>query len=201
MATAATTSIAPAPIVHPGARLLTIADVLALPTELPSGPVDYELNNGCLVPMSPPGRRHGELHASLGVALHIQGQQQGHGKVFVETGVVLWRNPDRMVGPDISFVASRSLPVRDSAEGFLETIPELVVEIRSKNDRQAEIDQKVADYLKAGVELIWNVDPATETVVEHRPKTEPRTLGKADTLECEEIIPGFRLALAELFQQ
>jgi Uma2 family endonuclease len=189
-----------ASVFQPGPRLLTVADVAALPPQLPSGPVDYELDNGRLVLMSPTGRRHGRIQSAIAAALHLQGQQGGHGEAYVETGVILWRNPDRMVGPDASFVTNRSLPARESAEGFLETIPELVVEVRSKNDTVAEIDQKVADFLKAGVAIVWVVEPATETVAEHRSEQPTKTLTKSDTLRCEDVIPGFRLALAELFR-
>jgi Uma2 family endonuclease len=189
------------PRFEPSPRLLTIADVAVMPAQLPSGPIDYELDNGRLVLMSPTGRRHGQIHSAIAAALYTQGQQRGLGEAYVETGVVLWRNPDRMVGPDASFVMSRSLPARESSEGFLETIPELVVEVRSKNDAAAEIDDKVVDYLKAGVRIVWIVEPANELVVEHRVDRPAKMLGKADILKCEDVIPGFHLALADLFQQ
>ena len=187
-------------VFQPGPRLLTVADVAAMPTQLPSGPVDYELDNGRLVLMSPTGRRHGQIQSAIASALYSQGKQAGHGEAYVETGVILWRNPDRMVGPDASFVTNRSLPARESAEGFLETIPELVIEVRSKNDTAAEVDEKVADFLKAGVAIVWVVEPATETVVEYRSGQPIKTLGKADELLCEDVIPGFRLSLIELFK-
>jgi Uma2 family endonuclease len=182
-------------------RLLTIADLAAMPTDLPSGPVDYELDNGRIVVMSPTGRRHGEVHSAIAAALHVQGQQRGHGKAYVETGVILWRSPDRMVGPDASFVCKRSLPERESPEGFLETIPELVVEIRSKNDSIPDLEAKVADYLRAGVQLVWVVDPDAQTVAEHRHGASPKTLGATDFLRCDDLIPGFCLSLDELFRQ
>ena len=196
-------TISPAELadVQPGMRLLTVADLAALPTDLPSGPVDYELDNGRIVVMSPTGRRHGEVHSAIAAALHVQGQQNGHGKAYVETGVILWRSPDRMVGPDASFVCKRSLPVCESPEGILETIPELVVEIRSKNDAITELDQKVADYLRAGVQLVWIIDPESRTVIEHRPDAAPKTLAATESLVCEAIIPCFSLSLDELFRQ
>jgi Uma2 family endonuclease len=185
----------------PGQRLFTVADVAMMPTQLPSGPVDYELDNGRLLPMSPTGRRHGQIQSAIAAELHVQGQQRGLGVALVESGVVLWRNPDRMVGPNVSFVTRESLPIRESVEGFLETIPELVVEVRSKNDSNVGVDAKVRDYLEAGVRCQWIVDPAVEAVFEHRRDVQTRSFSKADTLECEDVIPGFRLALADLFQQ
>ncbi len=198
MATAISSTDLPAD--QSGPRLLTIADVAIMPTQLPSGPVDYELNNGRLLLMSPTGRQHGQVQAAVAAALYVQGQQCGHGEAFVETGVVLWRKPDRMVGPDVSFVVAGSLPVRESPEGYLETIPELVVEVRSKNDMNSEVNSKVHDYLKSGVRCVWIVDPADKTVVEYRGGQPAKTFATIDALQCEDVIPGFRLALADLFQ-
>ena len=151
--------------------------------------------------MSPPGRRHGKLQSRISAALQNQGEEQRHGEAYTEVGVLLSRRPDSVVGPDAAFVCKRSQPARESPEGYLETIPELVVEIRSKNDTKAYLDRKVADYLQAGVQIVWIVDPDANTVVEHHPGAASKTLGTADTLTCHDIIPGFRLPLAELFKE
>jgi len=151
--------------------------------------------------MSPPGRRHSNLQARISKALISQGEEQGHGEAYTEVGVLLSRRPDSVVGPDAAFVCKRSLPARESPEGYLETIPELVVEIRSKNDTKAYLDRKAADFLQAGAQLVWIVDPDTNTVVEHRPNAAPKNLTTADTLTCDAIIPDFRLPLAELFKE
>ncbi len=64
--------------------------------------------------------------------------------------MLLRRNPDHLRGPDAAFVTSKQLPTRTSPEGYLLTVPELIVELRSKNDTQPEIDEKVDDSQKAG---------------------------------------------------
>src|SRR3972149_3245892 len=91
-------------------RLFTAADLEAMPTDLPSGPVDYELDNGRLVfIMVPPGNIHGAVQLRIGSHLLVQGELKGHGKARTEVGVVLWRDPDRVVTPDVLFVANKSL--------------------------------------------------------------------------------------------
>jgi Uma2 family endonuclease len=132
--------------------------------------------------------------------LKVQGERRGHGKTRSgEVGVVLWRDPDRVVGADAVFIANRSLPIRRSGQGYLETIPDLVVEVRSKNDTGAKIADKVGDYLKAGVQVVWVADPQTRTVSVHRRDQEPQVLGEDDTLTVEDIIPGFRMRVADVF--
>jgi Uma2 family endonuclease len=181
-------------------RLLTVADLAVLPSELPSGPVRYELDNGKLVIMPPPGDIHGAVEANITAELKYQGEKLGHGKARCgEVAVILWRNPDRVVGADAAFIASTSLPLRLSREGYLETMPELVVEVRSKNDTQPEIDQKVADYLQAGVRVVWVANPATETVTAYRRGQAPQVLGAQDTLTVDDVIPGFKMPVRDVF--
>ena len=184
-------------------RLLTAADLAVMPTELPSGNVDYELDNGRIVMMSPPADRHGEIQLRIGTELVVQGDKLGHGKSRTEASVVLWKGPDRVVVPDVLFISQASLPLRHSSEGYLETIPDLVIEIRSKNDSVPYLERKIADYLKAGVKQAWVVDPATRTIQIYRPEAEVQTFQHADVIAAQEfpLIPDFRLVLAEVFAE
>ena len=182
-------------------RLLTAADLACLPSELPSGPVRYELDNGRLVIMPPPGDIHGAVENNIAADLKVQGERRGHGKARSgEVAIILRRNPDRVVGADAAFITNASLPIRRSREGYLETIPELVSEILSKNDTQLEIDQKIQDYLMAGVKVVWVADPATQTVKEYRPGLPPRVYAITDTLTIDDIIPGFKMTVRQVFE-
>ena len=180
-------------------RLLTIADVAVLPSQLPSGPVQYELNDGRLVVMAPPGADHGKSQIRFGFELIRQGVQPGHGEAYSETGVILRRNPDRLVGPDAAFIVTSRMPARISREGYLETVPDLVVEIRSKNDKPSEVEEKIEDYLRAGVRVVWVGDPEVMTVTEHRSKHSPRVFTADDTLIVEDVIPGFAMKVRDGF--
>jgi Uma2 family endonuclease len=183
-------------------RLFTTADLETLPTELPSGPIDYELDNGRLVfIMVPPGNIHGAAQSNIATHLKVQGEFKGHGKVRTEVGVVLWRNPDRVVTPDVLFIATESLPIRTSPEGYLETIPELVVEVRSKNDSLRYVERKVKHYLKAGVEVVWVVDPSCKTVAVHASHGEPTVYDETGTLTLPGLLPDFSLPVAEVFRE
>ena len=78
--------------------------------------------------------------------------------------------------------------------------PDLAVEIRSPGDRQREIDERVADYLRAGTSLVWIVDPRKRTVVVRVAGAEDRTLTEADHLDGGDVLPGFRVAVREVFE-
>ncbi|MBX9581706.1 MAG: Uma2 family endonuclease [Gemmataceae bacterium] len=191
----------PAPKPTPAApreHLLTAADLAVLPTRLPSGYVKYELNDGRLVVMPPPGNEHGRRQQKVARFLDTEGEEKGLGEVWAEVGIVLRRDPDRVVGADCAFVLAESLPVRESVEGYLETIPELVVEVRSKNDTGPEEAAKRDEYFAAGVKLVWAVDPAARTVTAHQPGQPDQVFAEADTLTCP-LIPGFAVPVARLF--
>jgi Uma2 family endonuclease len=172
---AAASRIKPAP---PRERLLTVADLAALPSELPSGTVRYELHNGRLVIVPPPGDIHGAVQSNTVTEFKVQGERRRLGKARSDVGVILWRNPDHVLAPDALFIANASLPLRLSPEGYLETIPDLAVEVRSKNDTDKEIADKVKDYLKARVKVVWVADPDTKTVTAYRRGAGPRASRK-----------------------
>jgi Uma2 family endonuclease len=190
----------PLALVHNGVRLLTAADLAALPEELPSGTVQYELDNGRLVIMPPPGEEHGGIQLNIGAEFKFQLVRRGEGRAWTEVGIILRRNPDRVVGADVAFVPKSSLPTRISKEGYLETIPSLIVEIRSKNDSLAEIARKVKEYLKAGVKVVWVVDPGKQSVTAYRRGRKPKVFAAGDTLTIEDVVPGFRMPVAEVFR-
>ena len=180
------------------ARLLTVADLAAMPTSLPSGDVRYELDNGVLVVMPPPGDIHSEKQSATTVILATQAQAKGFGKVRVEVGIVLRRNPDRVVGADAAFLTNDQLPAKRTKEGYLETIPKLIVEVKSKNDTWPEIESKVAEYLVAGVELVWVLDDDQPTITAYT-TGQPQQVFAANDLLTAPFLPGFAVLVAEFF--
>jgi Uma2 family endonuclease len=183
-------------------KLLTVADLAVLPSELPSGTVLYELHHGLLITMPPPGDIHGAVESNLSYHLKGQGELRGHGKVRSgDVGIVLARNPDHMYGADAVFITNARLPIRRTPEGYLETIPELIVEVRSKNDTLAALERKAQDYLQAGAVVVWVVDPINRNVVEYRQGVTSRTYGEDDTLTVPDLIPGFALLVREALQE
>ena len=183
-------------------RRLTAADLAALPEMLPSGPVSYELFAGQLIMMSPPADNHGEIQAAISGELGIQAVKLGFGKVWVGSGFVIRSIPDTtLFGPDVAFICTARLPVKNSKEGFIETIPDLVVEVRSKNDTKAYLAEKVKTYLAGGVGQVWVAEPESRSITIFQPGAEPQQVEPAGTITDREfpLIPGLKLVLAEVF--
>src|SRR5581483_3694340 len=158
-------------------------------------------DNGRLVVMSPPSYDNAKTEMRLGAMLYAQGETRGFGEVSGgEAPILLWRNPDRLVAADVAFICTNKLPARKSPQGYLETIPDLVAEIVSKNDSRPYMQRKAEDYLRAGVRVVWTVDPAKRVVTEYRANTETMTYSHSDILRAEDVISGLQVPLAELFR-
>ena len=175
-------------------RLLTAADVAALPLALPSGEVGYELHDGRLVVTAPHVAGHGRRQAHL----FLDGEKFGRGEAYARVEILLRRNPDHLLCADAAFVTAARLPARVSTEGFLLTVPDLVVEIRGKADAGPEFPERIENYLSAGVGLVWVADPEARTVTAHRANQAPATFVASDTLTALPVIPGFAVPVAEL---
>ncbi len=183
-------------------RLFTVADLEQFPSELPSSPVRDELHHGWLITLPGHGDQHGAALSKFAAELYVQGQERDLGKARCGgPAVVLSREPAHVFVPDAVFISTSRLPIRRSPEGYLETIPDLVVEVRSKNDSLPAMERKALEYLGAGSVVVWVVDPINRNVLEYRQGVAARTWTESDTLTVEDIIPGFRLlvsaALAE----
>ena len=64
--------------------------------------------------------------------------------------------------PDVSFIRAGCLPGDVLPSGILRIAPDLAVEVVSPNDLAPELDEKLEDYQKAGVCLVWVVIPSLE---------------------------------------
>jgi len=180
------------------ARRLSAEDLAALPDDGSK----HELQAGLLVSEPAPGARHGYCAARVCVLLGTHVHAIGLGAVFGnDTGYLLARSPDTVRGPDVSFVARERLGTTALPIGPFPGAPDLAVEVLSPSNSPAAIRGKVADYLAAGTRLVWVVEPETRTVTIYRSLLAPRTLAERETLDGEEVVPGFRVAVTELFER
>ncbi len=77
--------------------------------------------------------------------------------------------------PDVAYVSWDQFPNRElPAESILELAPDLAVEVLSASNTRREMSRKIGEYFRAGVRLVWLIDPATHTATVYtRPGGEP----------------------------
>ncbi|MBW3542735.1 MAG: Uma2 family endonuclease [Planctomycetes bacterium] len=108
-------------------------------------------------------------------------------------------DPNKVRKPDVSFVARGRLPHGRPAPGYEEIAPDLAAESVSPKDRYYDVEDKVEDYLRAGVRLVWVINPEMRTVTVYRPDGSTSRLHEDDELSGEDVIPGFTCRVGDLF--
>ena len=160
----------------------------------------YELIAGELRKMTPANRKHcivaGRLHSLLGpyVYQHKLGET-----LIAEPGFLLARDPDTVRVPDVAFIRSERVRAAEDKEGFCTGAPDLAVEVLSPGDRQKEVSEKVKVWLDAGARMVWVVNPARRTVTVYRSATDIKALTEKDELDGQDVVPGFRCRVGEIF--
>jgi Uma2 family endonuclease len=157
-----------------------------------------ELIRGELHMMSPSGAQHGRIAARLAMLIGSHVDAKHLGTFFgAETGFKLASEPDTVRAPDVAFVAA-DRPAAP-ARGFYPGAPDLAVEVLSPDDRPGYVREKVAEWLEAGAQAVWVVDPRDRTVTVHEPRRKAMRLGEADTLRGGSVLPGFETPVRAIF--
>ena len=159
----------------------------------------YELVRGELQEMPPAGGYHGNVAFTIAsiIGEYIRGKDLGVG-FTAETGFVTGRAPDSVRAPDVAFVSNERLGGR-APDGFVQTAPDLAVEVVSPNDTAVAVDGNVKEYFDAGTRLVWVVYPGTRSVSVHRSPGGVTTLTEGDSLHGEPVFEDFQVRVSELF--
>ncbi len=177
-------------------KLLTAADLLRLHSEGVRG----ELIRGVLCETMGVGEEHGEIVLNLGIMLggFVKSRRLGR-LVGSDVGVLIERNPDTIREPDLAFISAEKRPLGIRNTGYVNVIPDLVVEIASPSDRLTQINDKAMMWLNYGVPLVWVVFPDTRTVEVHPVDGPVVTLSEDDVLDGGPVLPGFTCPVRDIF--
>jgi Uma2 family endonuclease len=168
---------------------------------MPNNGMRRELVKGELREMAPAGSGHGAFTMNLSTPLDAHVRAKKLGVVFTaETGFVLRRDPDTVRAPDVGFVAMHRLPRGGLPDRFFPGAPDLAVEVLSPSDTIFEVEEKVADWIAAGTQLVWMINPRQRTVTVRRADGSVTVLRQGQVLEGQQVVPGFRIAVEDLFE-
>lgn len=104
--------------------------------------------------------------------------------------------------PDVGFISWDRLPGRRRPKRPIpDLVPDLAAEVLSVSNTAAEMKRKLQDYFKAGVRLVWVIDPEARTLSVYTSPDSPTVLDETDTLTGAPVLPEFRLVLRELFAE
>jgi Uma2 family endonuclease len=160
-----------------------------------------ELVAGEVIEMAPAGRLHGRTAATIALILGPFIRDNDLGEFYAaETGFIISREPDTVRAPDVAFVAKHRLPSGVVGSGFLEMVPDLVVEVVSPGDSASYVQEKAEMWLKAGAQLVWVVYPVPQSVVVYHSQGEARVLHTDDEIDGTPVFEDFKVAVEDFFR-
>lgn len=156
----------------------------------------YELDEGELRVTSSPTIEHNEIRYRIHRALRDFSRSHQLGYVTGETDFLL--SPDTVRRPDVAFITKTHLQRIDVKRSPVEGAPALAVEVISPGNYAQDMFKKIHQYLGAGSEVVWVVYPSMKMIAVHDHAGVHEL--KQGLLESEKLLPGFKLSLAEIFE-
>jgi Uma2 family endonuclease len=178
-------------------KTYTPDDLLAITDRPPP-----ELVDGKLVERESMGQESSAIALTIGSLLLAYSRANLPGAVSGADGgyQIFPHEPNRIRFPDVAFTRKDRLPGGQPARGHATVAPDLAVEVVSPNDNAADLLVKMDDYLKAGVPMVWVVNPDGRSVQVIRGDGTRHFLRESDTLDGGDVLPGFRCRVAEFFE-
>jgi Uma2 family endonuclease len=162
-------------------------------------PRHYELERGKVVEVSRPGERHGLVCSNVTTMLNLYTRKRRKGyALYNDAGVILERDPDTVRGPDVMYF-EKSKGYDQMNPKFAEGVPTLAVEVLSPNDSHGKVARRIAEFQKAGIQMIWVVDPDGSDVTVYQRGHDPYVVEAGQELTGDDVLPEFRCPVAEFF--
>jgi Uma2 family endonuclease len=159
-----------------------------------------ELRRGEVIELPRPTRLHGITCLEIGRLLGNHVAKLGKGYLASnDAGVILEERPGTVVGPDVAYYTDAET-YEDVTPKWGDVPPVLAVEVLSPNDKPTQVNEKVVDYLRSGVKLVWLVDYEERKVTVFRPGRSPEIVRATDELTGGDELPGFSCRVADFFK-
>lgn len=136
-----------------------------------------------------------EIAMRIGIEIGVYLKTNDVGRLTGADGGYRVSGEDYM--PDVGFISKARQPKRPHT-AWNPVAPDLAVEVVSPNDEAAQIADKVTNYILAGT-LVWYFYPDKQQVKVYEPGKPAKTLTINDTLDAGKVLPGFKVALKDIF--
>jgi Uma2 family endonuclease len=101
----------------------------------------------------------------------------------------------------VAFVSRQRVQQAGRVTGYWPGAPDLAVEVISPSDTYTEVEAKVLDWLRGGARMVVVVNPRARRANVYRSETDVTILSQGDTLDGDDVVPGWSLSLADLFAE
>jgi len=148
------------------------------------------------------GAKQVEIAFKLAFALEWFARPKRLGRAITELIFRIDRVKDLQRRPDAAFISDAQWPTRRRAPDVpvWDIVPELAIEVISPNNSAKEVQRKIHEYFKAGARRVWVVCPDESEVYDYSSPKRIQVLQLGDELDGGDLLPGFRLPLAAIFE-
>ena len=185
-------------------RKMTTEELLALPDDgVERWLIRGELRENRDTDMNRRSPDHGRTCTSITTFLKnwVRSQPLPRGNVYVGDTMFRMRpDSDLTVGIDVAYVSAEVESRTARRAKVVEGVPVVAVEVLSPSDKQADITEKVEEYLDAGVAQVWVANPDFQTLTVFRTNAEPVAYNRQPEFTADPDLPGFCVRVAELFE-
>ncbi|MGC8641528.1 MAG: Uma2 family endonuclease [Isosphaeraceae bacterium] len=124
------------------------------------------------------------------------------GQVFSEMLFRINIAKDLQRRPDLAFVSHARWPYnrRPPRGSFWDMVPDLAIEVVSPTNSAFQVQKKIHSYFEAGVVQVWVIYPDEKEVYVYASPTRITVLQVGQDIEGGDLLPGFRLPVANLFE-
>lgn len=102
----------------------------------------------------------------------------------------------QMRRPDIAYFTDEQVEQGRQGE---DVIPAFVVEVLSETDQAYKVEEKLTEYFKAGVQVVWNIIPEQEVVYVYTSRKHVTICLEDDICSAAPVLADFQLSVNTLF--
>lgn len=158
----------------------------------------FELIDGEVVEKMPT-EEHAYLASLLNARIFIYLEKHPIGRVVVQARYRIPKDEHNAYLPDVSFTSRERLqPLVKS--GAVPHMPDLAIEVKSPSDKTLDMRKKAWYYLENGARMVWLVFPHKQQIEVHTAE-DIQTLTLNDQLDGGDVLPGFTLAVKDIFTE
>jgi len=98
----------------------------------------------------------------------------------------------QMRRPDIAYLTKEQI---EAADKGTDVIPEFVIEIFSGNDNINKVEEKIGEYYKAGIKVVWLIFPENKSVHVYTSRRNVKICIENDICSAAPVLPEFEIGV------
>jgi Uma2 family endonuclease len=166
--------------------------------QLPDDGMHNEIIEGVLIALPPPKSRHSIIDSIVSKELFAI-ETRARCSAFGEAGYKLTHDPPTWIQPDVSFLSQARVNDTDP-DGYFLGAPELAVEVILPSESANDVVAKAELMLEHRAQAVWVIYPKRRKVEVKLADRTSRMLGIDDKLTLPDLLPGWELPIAKLFE-